>query len=1033
MKYNKGIIATVLCVSMILTSIVPSFSSEEDITVSSEAIVLSDPKLSTEDEGVLEDKVEIATTSQAKEEFDENESLEAEPEEDISTEDIIEITAESTSGDEIDFTSTIEIETSIESTEIILITESESEMSAESIEIVNTAEDLADTLVATESSIVELEIVATATISDIAEFDMPTEILATVSEIEALLIATNSATSVDSKNDVFVGTTPSTTKKQKRRFVPGYISPGFSVDIVDRDGINNGDSKNNSDSIDNNLFGAGEIPAKYDSREHKNAHGVDIVPPSRNQNPYGDCWAFGTIGMFETSIRSKNLITSSTDEGGDLSELALALFTIEGLDGVTDNNNFIDNPGVEGADYNCLNYDYYMDVKHIPRASMSFADSGGNEPAALLMAATYMGVVSENDFPHTEENINAILNEMRTTGLSDARKPYAFNKNRYELINADFLNKNDRLSVKEAIMKYGSVGIGYCENRDEYNCHVNDGEWYYLSPDKAYKILDDGSCGEEINLWPNHAVTIVGWDDTVPFNYFFYDGDVYEDRDGYVIASYSVIDDDTGLYYPSYRTTESRVENDGAWLLRNSWGDENDKANHGYFWLPYDDLNLDSLICAADVEEAGKYKYNYHYDTTLALDTYDYVGRGKLANIFKVSSEMNQILEAVNIAWQSANIDYEIQIYTNENKMNDPEDGVLVFTKSVHNASAGIKTIELDENILVKKDTYFSIIVKANTLHTKIFYDCTHVDADSDRWSYNEVHLGESWENDNGTWEDLNTTPALTIGDKIYGYTPRIRGLTNEAKIITFNAGGGTGTMPDQGGKVNTTIKISDNKFTRRGYNFVKWVDSDGKEHKNGGDIVLDKDITLTALWEYAGGGSGGSSGSSGGDNGMGPIPQILQNYATSLEVTTVKSISIVVNSDTSNWIYEPTTNKWKLNVSNENGQSVSLSNGFYVVNKTIKTIINGVSIPNVVSDTYYFDVGGNMVTGWVKTKDGKWYFFENAKTVDEGKMVTGWKNIDGYWYYFIEDGSMLTNGRTPEGYQAGIDGKIIRNLMEKV
>ena len=97
------------------------------------------------------------------------------------------------------------------------------------------------------------------------------------------------------------------------------------------------------------------------------------------------------------------------------------------MEDVTNNSNYIDKPGVEGADYNCINYDYYMDVKHIPRASMSFADAGCNEPGALMMLSTYMGVVSENDFPYTEENINAIQNEMRTTGLANSRKSYAFN------------------------------------------------------------------------------------------------------------------------------------------------------------------------------------------------------------------------------------------------------------------------------------------------------------------------------------------------------------------------------------------------------------------------------------------------------------------------------------------------------------------------------------------------------------------------------------------------------------------------------
>ena len=63
------------------------------------------------------------------------------------------------------------------------------------------------------------------------------------------------------------------------------------------------------------------------------------------------------------------------------------------------------------------------------------------------------------------------------------------------------------------------------------------------------------------------------------------------------------------------------------------------------------------------------------------------------------------------------------------------------------------------------------------------------------------------------------------------------------------------------------------------------------------------------------------------------------------------------------------------------------------------------------------------MITGWIKTADEKWYFFENLKTIDEGKMALGWKKIENVWYYFIEDGSMLRNAMTPDGYLVGNDG----------
>ena len=926
---RKRKVSIILCVTMILCAIMPHFALDEETN-----------------QGMIVEQTSIENNT------DKETSIEAtnEPKDESSTtEPIIETTIKFVDESTIKSTDETTAETTVE-TMTNITTENANETSTETTAetTIETSTEITTTTIKTEknlSLIIEESTTSETTFVE-KENDIAKNEIATNSEIknndkeniDNVLSQVDDSKKSNKKN-------LDNTKKYKNSAKPA----GFTVDIVNREG--------------NGLFGSNpNIPDRYDSREHQNTHGVDIIPPPRDQNPFGTCWAFASIGMIETSIRSKNLVTSPDGDGSDLSEAALALFAIEGLEGVTDNSNYIDKPGVEGADFNCINYDYYMNVEHIPRASMSFADSGGSEPNALLMLSTYMGAVSENDFPYTEANIKAIINELHTTGLANSRKPYAFNRNRYEVINVEFLNKNDRDSVKEAIMKYGSVGIGYNENRNDDNCHVHDGEWYYLSPDKTYKILDDGSIGEERDLWSNHAVMVVGWDDNIGFNEFFYDGEIYEDRGDYVIASYSIIDDDSGKYYPTYKTEESRAGLDGAWLIRNSWGDDNDKANHGYFWLPYDDLNLDTVMCVVDADKAGKYKYNYHYDTTLTTDTYNYHGLGKLANIFKVSSDEDQVLEAVNIAWKSANIDYEIQIYTNDNQMSNPEDGDLKLTQSVHNGSSGIKTIELDNSIRVNKNTYFSIIVKANTAETEIFYDCTHAEADSDKFSYNEVHLGESWENDSGTWQDINTSPAITTGDKIYGYTPRIRGLTNPAPAPT-------------------------------------------------------PPPTPTPSPIPSGGDSGGGGGSSGG-----PIIPNDQTPQTTV-VSSVKESYPAIDASQATWVYDPQTNKFKLNV-DVNGQKVPALNGFFTINEVDTVNVNNILVPVSVQNTYYLNASGEMLTGFVKTSDGKTYFFENAKTKDEGKMVVGWKKIQNDWYYFDVDGRMFTNSFTPDGYYVGEDGK---------
>ena len=76
-------------------------------------------------------------------------------------------------------------------------------------------------------------------------------------------------------------------------------------------------------------------------------------------------------------------------------------------------------------------------------------------------------------------------------------------------------------------------------------------------------------------------------------------------------------------------------------------------------------------------------------------------------------------------------------------------------------------------------------------------------------------------------------------------------------------------------------------------------------------------------------------------------------------------------------------------------------------------------------SGWYYLDTSGLMKTGWLQDADGKWYFLDTAKGIQEGKMFTGWNWIDGYCYYFDnQSGALLVNTTTPDGYKVNAEGK---------
>ena len=194
-------------------------------------------------------------------------------------------------------------------------------------------------------------------------------------------------------------------------------------------------------------------------------------------------------------------------------------------------------------------------------------------------------------------------------------------------------------------------------------------------------------------------------------------------------------------------------------------------------------------------------------------------------------------------------------------------------------------------------------------------------------------------------------------------------------------------------------------------------------------------EISVTQSSNNGGGYSGGGSSSSGGGSGSGSgggsssAPAGFNpayNKPTTTQAATSKQISGVMNSNTSTWAVDPSTGKWKLAAVDVNGNAVSASNGFYMLTNTVTRMVNNVPVQVEVNNTYYFDAQGNMVTGWVQTSDNKWYFFDTAKTADEGRMTIGWKVVDGAWRYFNADGSMMVNGVTPGGFIIGADGKWI-------
>lgn len=582
------------------------------------------------------------------------------------------------------------------------------------------------------------------------------------------------------------------------------------------------------------LFGAGEIPSRWDSREHCNeTTGLSYVPPVRNQNPYGICWSFATTGMFETSIRKKGLVKNEKES--NLSELALAYFMYN-LKGVTSDPNYCGKPGLEGDDYTILNEAYFIEKGEPDDAN--WHDGGGNQALSTKMLTSFVGMIVEDDLTEytTDGELNDAMKNMEADGLP---KEYAFNKSAYVPKNIKYINRENRDQIKQAIMENGSVGFSYfAEGNDGLATHWDENGSYYHSNGRTST---------------NHAIMIVGWDDNIDAQKFYYGGAGPTDLHYETIEGEKVIVGTNPPTEEEYEASTNKSTSNGAWLARNSWDTTPYFLKEGYFYIPYDEPSLSDTFFSVDAVSADTYKYNYHYDTTGINGSLE---RNLFGNIFKVSGEdENQLIEAVNIGVDQSDAEYDIKIYTNDSQMNTPVDGTLVKTLRGSNELAGFYTFEFDSPIELKKDTYFSVVVEAvNNGTVKIFADNIRTSETAFYHAYNEIAEKQSFmKRPTTAWSDLANSTSTTIDGKKYGYAMRIKAYGSAAVDVSFNYNGKGSDYSETHKKGDTITKPEDPTY--EGYKFVHWY-KEGTSEDTAFDFskaISEEDgssIVLMAKWE---------------------------------------------------------------------------------------------------------------------------------------------------------------------------------------
>lgn len=274
---------------------------------------------------------------------------------------------------------------------------------------------------------------------------------------------------------------------------------------------------------------------------------------------------------------------------------------------------------------------------------------GGGGQASTMTLMRWTGPASESVDALAYANIPD-----PAVGLSPQ---YAYAADVAHVQDAFWIPSTDQNAVKQAIMDYGAGTISYCSDA-AYEDRVT-GATYCCDADKG----------------TNHDVTLIGWNDS------------------YSRANFN-----------------TQPPGDGAWLVKNSWGNYNTLG--GYFYLSYYDLSIGSYCFFYNVEEFGNYDSNYQYDgTSNAGAALGLVSGLSFGNVFTANG--TELLEAVSVCHSSPDFSYTLQIYVDVQNM--PGSGRLVTSQDGILPYAGYQTVRLNAPVQLTAGQKFAVVFTAQT------------------------------------------------------------------------------------------------------------------------------------------------------------------------------------------------------------------------------------------------------------------------------------------------------------------------------
>lgn len=453
------------------------------------------------------------------------------------------------------------------------------------------------------------------------------------------------------------------------------------------------------------------------------------------QKPWGACWAFAVAGALESSI----LKAEATAQGQQQSQLspespAFAEPNLANLPTTPDVSEraigwFAHQPQTEASAGTQAGEGFALTTSS-PEEQLS----GGNFATATSALTAWQSLVSEEAAPYEYNGYVAgeslawygdnpafdaryedwsLPDEVRLAEDTGWRVSEVLRLQSPAVRNSfgDEYARYDAqatAAIKRTLVNVGGVAVALSMEQnipsDVWSGNHGDAE-----PSESFTFSTWSQYNADVALSQNHAAVILGWDDAYPAANF-------------------------------QGTSSGQPPADGAWLCKNSWGndalyealggvneatrwglsDANGQAS-GYFWLSYYDHNI------ADLEAFAVTPVEASYDT---LHQYDYVGAAEVvapvkysgpvqaANVFTAAE--TELLEAVT-AWTFApNTGCAVTVgvlpYGFDAAAATPDEVMAASVPAARAAAvfdeAGFHTLELDTPVLLVEGQQFTLTLE---------------------------------------------------------------------------------------------------------------------------------------------------------------------------------------------------------------------------------------------------------------------------------------------------------------------------------